>query len=221
MGIAWLFYRSVWALLLGAVVIPFCVRRRAQRRRERSARQLEKQFQSGMQAVSAALLAGYSMENAWCSAQTEVEKLYGTDSVMAAELRRMNQRVRMNEALEVLLMEFARRSDNEDIRNFAEILQYAKRSGGNMTAIIRTTVERMQEKAEVLEEIENAVAAKKWEQKLMMILFPGVLLFVTLGSPEYVSCLYHTVLGVPVMSGCLAGYVGACLWAERLTDIRV
>lgn len=58
----------------------------------------------------------------------------------------------------------------------------------------------MQEKTEVLQEIETAVAAKRAEQRMMMILLPVILLFITLSSPEYTGALYKNLAGVLVMS---------------------
>lgn len=220
-GAAFLFYRSPIAMILAVIFIPmYLIRKNRAYIRERKYR-LQQQFKSGMQMVSGALAAGYSMENAWKNAEKDIGRLYGTDSEFYLELSRMNQKVRMNEPLEQILYDFAVRSGSEDICNFSEIFRYAKRNGGNVTEIIRTTVNRMQEKADIMAEIENAVAAKRAEQKMMNFMLPGILLFITLGSPEYAASLYHTPFGVLVMSICLAGYIFACRWSEKLTDISV
>ncbi len=220
-GAAFLFYRSPAAMMLAVIFIPMYLARKKQAYVRERKQRLQQQFKSGMQMVSGSLAAGYSMENAWKNAEKDLERLYGRNSEFYLELNRMNQKLRMNEPLEQILYDFAIRSGSEDICNFAEIFRYAKRNGGNVTEIIRTTIRRMQEKADIMAEIENAVAAKRAEQKMMNVMLPGILLFVTLGSPEYVSSLYHTPLGVFVMSICLAGYLFACRWSEKLTDISV
>lgn len=220
-GAAFLFYRSVWAMLAGFVLIPLYVKRRSiQWMRERHQR-LQRQFISGMQIVSGSLAAGYSMENAWRNAEQDLIRLYGHEAEFCVEMRRMNQKLAMNEQLEQVLFEFASDSGVEDIYNFAEIFRYVKRSGGNMAEIIRGTIERMQEKADILAEIENAVASRKMEQRMMNLLLPGVLLFVTISSPSYSGKLYHNALGILVMSVCLVGYIFCFWWSERLTDIAV
>lgn len=220
-GAAFLFYRSVYALALAAIFIPLRLRQRRKDCVRLQKERLARQFQSGMQAAAGALAAGYSMENAWCSAQEEIGRLYGREAEFYVELSRMNQKIRMNEPMDRLLTEFARRSGIEDICNFAEIFCYARRSGGNMNEIIKRTVSRMQKKAAILAEIETAVAAKRAEQKMMNYLLPGVLLFITLSSPEYVSSLYKTVPGMLVMSVCLVGYILAVRWSEKIVDIQV
>ena len=147
--------------------------------------------------------------------------MYGIHGIFSRELRQLNQKLFMHEPMEQLLYELAERCDNEEIYHFAEILLYAKRSGGNMTEIIHRTVCRMQEKHEVLREITANVAAKRAEQKMMMLLLPLMLWFLTVSSPEYTGALYGNPAGVLVMSGCLAGYLGALFWAEKIVDIPV
>ena len=220
-GIAFLFYRSVWGLLAGAAVIPVYMRQRRRQWAEKRNRRLQRQFVSCMQMVSGSLNAGFSMENAWKQAEKDLIRLYGAEAEICREMRLMNQRAAMNEPLEQILWDFALKSQVEDISNFAEVFRYARRSGGNLTEIIRNCVKQMQEKTEVLAEIENAVASRKMEQRMMNILLPGILLFVTVSSPSYVNTLYHNGPGILVMSVCLTGYLGCLIWSEKLTDIAV
>ncbi len=218
---AYLFYRSFWAVLLAGIIIPLYVRSRSSRQRQVRTNHLQQQFISGMQMVSGSLRAGYSMENAWRRAETELIDLYGADAEFCVAMRRMNKQLEVNEPLEKVLAQFAEESGVEDICQFAEIFSYAKRSGGNLTEIIRSVTERMQEKTEILTEIETSIAAQKMEQRMMNLLLPGILLFITISSPSYVTALYHNPLGILVMSACLAGYIACLFWSEKIMDIEV
>ena len=220
-AIAFLFYRSVWGLCLSGIVIPVCIHRKKKKEQKMRDRRMQMQFQSAIRAIAGALTAGYSLESAWHYAMEELERLYGTKGEIYLEFYQMNQKIRMNEPVEQLLYEFAERSGNEDICRFSEILLYVKRSGGNLTEIIRKTGSRMQEKYEILREIETGVAAKRAEQKMMMLLLPGILFFVTLSSPEYSGHLYGNPAGIVVMSICLLGYIGAFFWSEKIMAIPV
>ncbi len=221
LAVAFLFYRSVWAVVLGVIFVPLYVKIQWEREERARRQDMKKQFISGMQMVSGSLRAGYSMENAWRKAETELLALYGPDAEFCIQMRWMNQRLAINEPMEKILDEFAAESGDEDICGFAEIFGYAKRSGGNLTEIIRTVTERMQEKEEILNEIETSVAAKKMEQRMMDLLLPGILLFITISSPSYVTSLYHNVPGVLVMSVCLGGYLACIYWSEKIMDIPV
>ena len=69
MAAAFLFYRSVWALVLIVPAVIACVCRGRTRREQEQIKRLQRQFQSAMQSVSGALGAGYSLEYAWRYAQ--------------------------------------------------------------------------------------------------------------------------------------------------------
>lgn len=62
---AWLFYRSVWGMLLFPAAYLVCVKKYCTLQKEKRKEQLLMEFKDAMQSASAALLAGYSVENAW------------------------------------------------------------------------------------------------------------------------------------------------------------
>lgn len=208
-------------MLSGVILIPFVLRMLRREQKGKEERQLIEQFCSGMQAASGALSAGYSAESAFEEAERELLKLYGSKSRLCREFTLMNRKIRMNEPIEAVFCETAGRLGVEDIMQFAEIFRYVKRSGGNLTHIIRKTVERMRRKEEILNDIQIAVTEKRTEQKLMMLLLPGVVLFITISSPQYVTALYHSAAGALLMSICLGGYLFAFWWSGRILDIAV
>lgn len=220
-AIAFVFYRSVFGMLTGIFLIPFFLRFRRKERRKKKDEELLVEFRSAMQSVSGALLAGYALEGAWVEAEKELRTLYGSDAELVKAFSAMNHHVRMNEPLEKLFVSYAYHTEIEDICNFAEIFQYAKKSGGNMAEIIRTTIQKMRDRAEIEEDIKTAVTAKKLEQRMMMLLMPGMLLFITMSSPEYAGVLYQTPLGIVIMTACLAGYLFSSWWSAKIMNIQV
>lgn len=174
-----------------------------------------------MQAVSAALRTGTSIERAFMEGHKEVCRLYGNETEFASGLAIVNKRVQMNEPIEEVFLKFAYRTQAAEIISFAESFRYAKRSGTNMPHMIRTVVDRVREKERIMENIRTMVSAKRMEQKLMLLLVPGVLLFVTVSSPEYAKALYHSLPGIVLMTGCLLGYLLAAWWGRKIVTIRV
>lgn len=179
------------------------------------------QFADAMQAVSSALLAGYSMEHAWQESQKEMEQLWGRDSYIGRELAGMNTAVAMNEPLEKVLGEFAKRSGCEDIESFAEIFAFAKRGGGDFARIIRTTVLKLTDKIEVEQEIATVLAGKKLEGRIMNGMPLFILAYLNLTSGDFLAVLYGNPLGVVIMTGALAGYFAALRLSEHILDIHV
>lgn len=219
--ISYLFYESWLGLLLAPVF--FILFRKSWIRKEIDKRKLllSEQFMDTLKAVSTALLAGYSMENAWLEAQKELELLHGRDCLMYLEVDEMNRAVRMNVPLEQKIEEFANRSGVEAILSFAEIFSFAKRSGGNFVQIIDSTTHRMCGKFETEREIEVMVASKKMEQNVMNVMPMGIIAYLKLSGMGTMDMLYGNFFGVCFMSGCLALYVGAIYISGRILRIQV
>lgn len=219
--IAYLFYDS----LLGLILIPimyFIIRKRQTSEAiEQRQRQLEKEFLDALRTVSASLLAGCSMENAWREAQREIESAYGKQSVLYRELEWMNQSVRFNMPLEQLISDFAVRSGNADIASFSEVFAFAKRSGGSFVAIFEGTAQHMRARYETEREIQVLVASRKMEQKVMNVMPILILAYLKVTSSGFLDVLYGNAVGVLFMSVCLLAYGGAILLAEKILNIRM
>ncbi|MCM1105412.1 MAG: type II secretion system F family protein [Blautia sp.] len=219
--IAYLFYDSVWGLLLCPAIYLVLQRRSMVLGRGRLQEQMGREFLDVLRTVSAALLAGMSMENAWREAGRELVSLYGEASVLGRELAGINSRVELNVPLEGQLEDLANRSGNADIASFAEVFSFAKRSGGNFVTILEGTAEHIRARFETDREIQVLVAAKKLEQKIMNFVPLLILAYLKLSSPGFLDILYGNVAGILFMSGCLLAYAGAILWSEKILKIEM
>lgn len=219
--IAFLFYNH-WSGLLFVPVLYIIFRKRAVHsgagtRQEK----LAKEFLDALRTVSASLLAGFSMENAWKEAEKEIKSLYGETSCMYQELEAMNHSVALNIPLEQLLEDFALRSGNADIASFSEVFAFAKRSGGNFVTIIEGTLEHMRARYDTEREIQVLVASRKMEQKVMNVVPIFILTYLKVTSGGFLNVLYGNPAGVLFMTGCLAAYGGVVLLAEKILNIKV
>ena len=219
--VSFLFYDSLWGMVVFPAIMIFL--RKSIRNNVIATRKekLSQQILDGLRAISTALLAGYSVENAWKEAQNEIGLLYGEDNYMYMELEEMNRCVEMNVPLELRMNDFAYRSGVEDIESFAEIFSFAKRSGGDFVHIIDSTTNRMCEKYETRREIEVLIASKKLEQKVMNVIPLGILAYLKLTSMDYLSVLYGNLFGVFFMTVCLILYGFAMVLSEKVLEIQV
>lgn len=220
-GIGYLFYRSWIAFFF---CFPFAgkfikIRKDTYCRRQRE--KLEGQFLMGIQAVSTALTAGYSLETAFQDACKELGSIYEEDEMIMKEFRYISSQLSMNRNLEELLNGLAVRSGSEDISGFAEIISAAKRTGGDLIAIIRNTAWNMAQKEETRREIETALSARKMEQNIMSLVPAFILLYVQTVSPGFLDEMYHNVTGSLIMTVCLAVYAAAYLWGRKIVEIEV
>lgn len=216
-----LFYRSAWGVLIFPVLVYFLYQKEKVTKKEEQKKALEEQFMNGIRVLNTSLQAGLSMENAWKEVQQETKIMYGEEALFFQEVKEINHSVEMNIPLEKPLLDFAYRSEVEDIISFAEIFDYGKRSGGNWKRIIDTTVLHLNEKYEARKEIEVMIAGKKMEQQVMNMIPLGMLAFLQFSAWDYMSVLYHNLLGIICMSFCLLGYMTVILLSQKLLQIKV
>ena len=179
------------------------------------------EFSDGMQAVSFALNTGYSIENSFAEALQELVMLYGQNAVIVADFNMIVNRIRRNENLEDILDDYAASTNLDDIKYFAEIFRYAKRSGGDVIGIIKQTSHIIHEKAEVQQQIDTIITGKRLEQRVMVCMPLVITLYLRLTSPEYIDVLYGNVMGIIVMTICLLIYAAAVMLSQKITDINI
>ena len=219
--LGYVFYNSIYAGLVLIPLIWFYVKIRYKAYVEKCNRKLLEQFKEGILAVSVSLSAGYSIENAFYEAQKELVVLYGKKERIVFFFRDINKQLSVNKNIEDVLMNFALHTGLEDILCFAEVFRFAKRSGGDIVEIIKNTAGSISEKADVMRDISVMISAKKLEQMIMVIIPLGIILYMRLTSPEMMEVLYGNLLGIGIMTGCLAVYVVAVIISVYITDIKV
>lgn len=185
------------------------------------AEQMEAEFLTGMQLVSTSVQAGYAVENAFREAVKELEKIYGEDDFILKEFRYLVGQIGLNRTVESLLTELGQRSHVEDIQNFAEVFYTAKRTGGDLLAIIRNTVSEIQQKQETRQEITASLSGKVMEQNTMSVIPLFILGYVKLTSPGFLDAMYGNVAGIMIMSICFMVYLIAYFWGKKIMDIQV
>ena len=179
------------------------------------------QFKQMTEAVAQALAVGYSAENAWKEAYQEMKLLYPDNAVIQREMELIVRKLKLQIPLEQILSDFSGRVALEDVKNFTSVFTAAKRSGGDMIAIIQNTSVQIREKIDVKREIDILLAAKKYEFRIMCAIPYVMIVYLQISFPEFMSVLYGNVLGIGVMTVCLGIYIGACVLGLRLIRIDV
>ena len=219
LAVSTLFYRSVIVFLLFLPGMALYVRKRKSDLRKQREGRMRQEFLDGMQFAGTALQSGYAMENAFSEALTELRKIYDEDSFIIREFGYIALQIRMNVPVEKLLMDLGRRSHIDDIRNFADVFLTARKTGGDMIAIVRTTIADMRQKDETRLEIETVLAGKKMEQNIMSVIPLAILVFVSITDPQFLAGMYHTPEGILIMTACLCLYGAAWVWGRKIMDI--
>ena len=219
--IGYLFYDSYKMCI---ILIPFFYmdyKRMKEEKLKKQKKELTLQFKSMMEALITSLTAGYSLEHAFTDARRELTYVYEPDALIFCELDDIIAGLKVNIPLEKLLKEFGERSGIEDIENFANVVMAAKRSGGNLIRIIEKTVRNISDKISLEDEMDTMIAAKKLEERIMMLMPYGILLYLRLSNGAFVEVLYHNALGIILMTIFLFFVYLAGWWALRIMDIAV
>ncbi len=214
-----LFYNNFFGFILSPIIWIYMRKKYKTNKIAANQNIIGRQFLDMAKSISAALLAGYSIENAWTEAQSEMQSLHGEDAYICKELQKMNQAIALNEPVERLMEEFALRTGVEDIIAFSEVFSFAKRSGGDFVGIIQSTIYRMQMKKETEAEIEVLVSAKKLESRVMNFVPIFILAYLRITSGDYLDAMYHNLFGFIFMTVCLVAYFIAFLIAEKILNI--
>ncbi|MCM1192978.1 MAG: type II secretion system F family protein [Butyrivibrio sp.] len=211
---AYFFYKSPWAILplLPVGVVFFRKIRRGKGERERE--ELTEQFRECILAVSTLLGAGYSVENAFLECEQDMVLMYGKDALICRELTVVRRGMNINVSLEELLADFGERSGCEEMVQFAEVFAIAKRSGGNLAEIIRSSAELIGRKAELKREVDTLLSGKRMELNIMKLMPFAILAYVGSANPGYFDILYAGLQGRLIMTGCLGAYIGAWILGE-------
>ena len=219
MMLSYLFYNSAWAILalipLGIWYLWDWLKNCCQRKMV----DFRGKFQESMKLMASALKTGYSVENAIRETEKDLQKLYSADSRICREFRRMRLELDMNRTAEQVLLAFSERVQQEDAEDFVIVFSAAKRAGGDSIAILKNAVQMIGDKMEVEREIQVMLAAKKLEFQVMCIMPLGLIFYMRISFTEFFDVLYGNLLGVLLMTGCLAVYVFAWHLGRKMTDI--
>lgn len=216
-----LFYNTMLASVVMLPYFHFYLKKKEREKETKRVAKANMEFRDGMMAVSSALSAGYSVENAFKAAIRELSGLYGDNAVLVREFMEITRKVAMNDNVEDALEELAQHVGIEDAVYFAEVFRYAKRSGGNLVEIIGKTAANISDKITVKEEINVMISGKKMEQKVMNAMPFAIIIYLRLAAYEFIAPMYGNFLGVTMMTVCLLGYIGAKILSDKIIDIKV
>lgn len=214
-------FNSAWAVPILLIYIPFHIRQTRNRLLLSRKWTLNLQFADALRAISTSLEAGYSAENAISEAYHDLSLIYSEQDMIMKELAIIIARIKNNQSVEDAFTMLARRSGIEDIANFAEVFATAKRTGGNIIAVIRITSEVIRTRIELSRELKTAIAAKKYESDIMKIVPCGILVYLRIFSGEMLAPLYGNVMGAVFMSVMLALYILFCRIADKIVEVRL
>lgn len=219
--VAYLFYKSFLGIFAGIIILPFWIKLKGQEEEASYRAKLSTEFKEYMMLIVAGLQTGYSLERAIKQSEDELQKLYPNDSVLLPKVHLMNQKISMNMQLERAFDEFAKSIKLEEAISLAEIISFAKRSGGDYGKHIRQTALKIEDNLAIKQEIETITTEKRLELRVMCVMPLGILLYISLTSAGFIAPLYGNIAGVILMTVCLIVYGVLITIGRKIIDIKV
>lgn len=183
---------------------------------------LKKQFKESLYALSSSISVGKSVELAFLEALNDLKIIfYDQEAFILSEFELIVRKICMNESIESALLDFALRAEDEDIMNFTNVFITAKRTGGNLVEIMKYTITSINEKIEIIENINVIITGKKYEQQILTLLLPLIILYLNVFSSGFVNVLYTTIRGRIAMTGALGLYILSFIISRKVIEIEV
>ena len=179
------------------------------------------QFSNAIQAMGAALKAGYSVENAIREAEKDLAPMYEENVRIRKEFRKKVHQLDMKMPAVSVMEQFSERMKQEDTEDFVTVFSSAKMSGGDSISIIRNAVKIISGKIDTEQEIQTMFASKKLEFEIMCAVPFFIILYMKLTFGEFLSVLYENATGRCFMTICLIVYIAAYSFGRKIIHIEV
>ena len=220
--VLYLFYHTMTVILVAFFFALYAQRFYVQGKIKKRKEILILQFRDLLYSLSASIGAGRHMSEALFCARTDLALLYEEGTPMLEELDRINWCIHAsNENEEKLLYDLGKRSGVRDITAFAEIYYICLSTGGDLVRVVGITSQMLLDKLTIVQDIRSYTAQKRFEGKMIAVIPPFLLFFLTLTSPEYLLPLYIGTEGRILMTLALILLVMGYLLADHITDISM
>lgn len=214
-------YRSFLPLAAIPFVLPFYLRCKEQEKADKRAIAMQEEFKNLMAYLYSVTAAGGTLEKAFRDALQEMRQAADRFPILLPELERVVLELDRNMPIPKALDHFSIRTSDREIQSFIQVLKAAARSGGSLPDLMQQTAKMASLRLEMNAEIDTMLTGRKTELRVMLAVPAGILLYMNLGSPEYMAVLYQTLTGRGIMTAALILYLAAFAAGRRILAIRV
>ena len=187
--------------------------------KEKRAKRLTKQFTDMLEGLSASLSAGNTVNDAFINAKTDLLNQYSESDYIVVELNEIISGLHNGKTLEEMIYAFGKRSNNEDIENFANVMSNCYRLGGNFRDVVRKTRNIISDKFAISDEINTKIASNKLQLNAMSIMPIALVALLKMMNESFAENLASPI-GIIVTTLAVATLVGAYRWGKKIIDIR-
>lgn len=180
---------------------------------------LRSQFKDLLESLTASYSAGKNTPGAFADALDDMVSIYGEDADIVREIQIICSGLANNINIEVLLLDFAERSELDDVMSFANVFEVCNRQGGDLKRVVSDTREIINDKIEIEMEIETMLSGNKNELNIMMVM--PVVVVLSLSSMGTMTIVSNSPINLLVKLICLAIFGAAYMIGRKIVDIKI
>lgn len=203
----------------GLIANLFLLRSVTESLKNRRDKRLQKQFLDMLESLAASLSSGNTVALSFHNSLKDLRNQYGDGELIITELEEILAGMENGHTLEAMLSDFGKRSDNEDIQNFSNVISNCYRLGGDFNNVVRRTRDIISDKIAVSDEIDTKLTSNRLQLNAMCLM-PVVLVGMLKTSSGSFSENLSSVIGVVVTTIAIGIFIGAYLWGRKIIDIR-
>jgi tight adherence protein B len=178
----------IFALLFAAVasLIPYAWLVRARKKRQKK---MAEQLPDVLAILASSLRAGHSFLQALDQVAGEIK------DPSASEFHRVVSEIRLGRSIDDAMVEMADRIGSEDMRWAVMAVNIQRQVGGNLAEVLDIVANTVRERAYVQRQVRVLSAEGRISIGILSALPFGILLYLTVMNPDYVSPLLTTMIG--------------------------
>lgn len=180
---------------------------------------LRKQFMNLLDNLSVSLTAGNTLNSAFVNSKSDMLNQYSERDMIIIELNEIISGIENGHTLEEMVTAFGQRAENEDIKNFSNVISNCYRMGGNFKDVIRKTRDIISDKIAIEEEIETKLASNKLQHNAMSLMPIALVGMLKVSSASFATNL-SSFLGVFITTIAIGIFVASYFWGQKIIDIK-
>lgn len=210
---------AIFFCIVGIVALKFFMKTVVESLKDRRAKKLQKQFMDLLENLSFSLSSGNTVNDAFLNARGDLLNQYTEKDMIIIELNEIVNGIQNGKTLEEMMQSFGKRSGNEDIENFGNVISNCYRLGGDFNSVVRKTRLILGGKVAITEEINTKLMSNKLQLNAMCIMPIILVAMLKVSSTSFAQNLSSAV-GVIVTTFAIGLFVAAYIWGQKIIDIR-
>jgi len=211
---------AVFFCVMGLISARFLIPMYRASSLEKRSRKLKLQFRDMLESLASSFSAGSNVLGAFSASLTDLKVQYEPNDFIVREMQQIIDGADQGIGIDVMLRDFARRSNDDDVLSFADVFEMCYRKGGNMQTIIISTHSVIGEKIAVLLEIQTKLTSNKMQHNVMSIMPIAIVMLLKATNPSFAENL-ASPLGIVINTVAIVIFLAAYRYGRKIVNIKI